>query len=129
MELRDVLNQMIDENRSASQPSELKIGTVTSENPLEITINTAMAPLRAGVLILTEPVLEKKIPVLQHTHGGQVPADLLQGSIICQEDSEGLPVEGGYIILNEALKAGDKVVLMRVQNGQKFIVLSRAYGG
>lgn len=129
MELRDVLNQMIDENRSASQPSELKIGTVTSENPLEITINTAMAPLRSGVLILTEPVIEKKIPILQRTHGGQVPADLLDGSIICQEDSEGLPVDGGYIILNEGLKAGDKVVLMRVQNGQKFIVLSRAYGG
>lgn len=129
MELRDVLQQMMDENRAASQPSELKIGTVTSENPLEITINTAMAPLRAGVLILTEPVIEKKIPVLQHTHGGQVPADLLQSSIICQEDSEGLPVEGGYIILNEGLKAGDTVVLMRVQNGQKFIVLSRAYGG
>ena len=129
MELRDVLNQMIDENRSASQPSELKIGTVTSEDPLEITINTAMAPLRAGVLILTEPVIEKKIPILQHTHGGQVQADLLQSSIICQENSEGLPVEGGYIILNEGLKSGDKVVLMRVQNGQKFIVLSRAYGG
>ena len=129
MELRDVLQQMMDENRAASQPSELKIGTVTSVDPLEITINTSMAPLRAGVLILTEPVIEKNIPILQHTHGGQVPADLLQSSIICQEDSEGLPVEGGYIILNEGLKAGDTVVLMRVQNGQKFIVLSRAYGG
>lgn len=129
MELRDVLQQMMDENRAASQPSELKIGTVTGADPLEITINTSMAPLRAGVLILTEPVIEKKIPILQHTHGGQVPADLLQSSIICQEDSEGLPVEGGYIILNEGLKAGDTVVLMRVQNGQKFIVLSRAYGG
>lgn len=129
MDLIDMLQVAMDNHQKATQPADLKIGTVTSEDPLEITINTAMAPLRAGVLILTEPVIEKKIPVLQHTHGGQVPADLLQGSIICQENSEGLPVEGGYIILNEGLKSGDKVVLMRVQNGQKFIVLSRAYGG
>lgn len=34
-----------------------------------------------------------------------------------------------YIILNPALKVGDKVLLLRVQSGQKFIVLSRVYGG
>ena len=129
MDLLDMLQVAMDNHQKATQPADLRIGTVTGTDPLEITINTSMAPLRAGVLILTEPVIEKKIPVLQHTHGGQVPADLLQSSIICQEDSEGLPVEGGYIILNEGLKAGDTVVLMRVQNGQKFIVVSRAYGG
>lgn len=34
-----------------------------------------------------------------------------------------------YIILNRALEKGDKVLLLRVQNGQKFIVLSRIFGG
>lgn len=34
-----------------------------------------------------------------------------------------------YIILNPALKAGDKVLLLRVQRGQKFVVLSRVYEG
>ena len=67
MELRDVLQQMIQENTRAGQPTDLRIGTVTKADPLEITINTQMAPLRAGVLLLTECVVEKKIPILQQT--------------------------------------------------------------
>ena len=58
MELRDVLQQMIQENTRAGQPTDLRIGTVTKADPLEITINTQMAPLRAGVLLLTECVVE-----------------------------------------------------------------------
>ena len=57
MELRDVLQQMIQENTRAGQPTDLRIGTVTKADPLEITINTQMAPLRAGVLLLTECVV------------------------------------------------------------------------
>ena len=47
------------------------------------------------------------------------------------ENGAALPLskDKKYIILNPALKAGDKVLLLRVQSGQKFIVLSRVYGG
>ena len=68
MELKDVLYQMMQENMAAGQPTDLRVGTVTSEEPLEITINPAMAPLRRRQLYLTEPVVEKKIPVLTHKH-------------------------------------------------------------
>lgn len=158
MELKDVLYQMMERNREASQPSDLRVGTVTAVNPLEITINTAMAPLRAGILLLTEPVVEKKIPILNHKHyiqtlghnhtcpDGATSTDLtgqcltetslvsegydstLQNEdIICYEHGKPLPIEDGYIILNRALEVGDKVLLLRVQNGQKFIVLSRIF--
>lgn len=137
MELRDVLQQMIQENTRAGQPTDLRIGTVTKADPLEITINTQMAPLRAGVLLLTECVVEKKIPILQHTHvihdtatgGGSCDPALLESQIICQEFGKTLPVENGYIILNRALAVGDEVILLRVQNGQRFIVLSRVFKG
>ena len=149
MELRDVLQQMIQENTRAGQPTDLRIGTVTKADPLEITINTQMAPLRAGVLLLTECVVEKKIPILQHTHeihdtatggggaragdvfsgGGDCEPALLESQIICREFGKTLPVENGYIILNRALAVGDEVILLRVQNGQKFIVLSRVFKG
>ena len=33
----------------------------------------------------------------------------------------------GYIIFNNALQVGDKVLLMRVQGGQKFVILSRTF--
>lgn len=130
MELIQALQQIMQKNMQAMQLTNLVIGTVTAESPLEITSSTAMAPLRAGVLYLTEPVIEKKIPILQHTHtcpDGVTNAALLESQIICQEDSKALPVEDGYIILNRKLEVGDKVLMLRVQNGQKFIVLSRVF--
>lgn len=133
MELIDMLHQISQQSQEASQPTDLRVGTVTSANPLEISINPNMAPLQAGVLYLTVSVVEKKIPVLQHNHvihdtytgGGTSEDNLLQSNIICYENGQALPVEDGYIILNRALAVGDKVLLLRVQKGQKFIVLSR----
>lgn len=133
--MADVMYQMMSEHQQSSQPSDLRVGTVTAVNPLEITINTAMAPLRSGILLLTSAVVEKKIPVLQHNHvihdtysnGGTCEDALLTSQIVCYENGTALPVESGYIILNRALAVGDKVLLLRVQNGQKFIVLSRVF--
>lgn len=157
MELKDVLQQISQQSYSASQPTDLCIGTVTAVNPLEITINIAMAPLQQSVLYLTASVVERKIPVLSHshyipagtlthTHGGAVAEDLtgqyqtnnsllssgadtsLQTEdIVCYENGTALPVEDGYIILNRALEVGDEVLLLKVQRGQKFIVLSRTF--
>lgn len=160
MSLGQTLYQMMQDNQAAGQPTDLKIGTVTGVDPLEITTNTQMAPLRESVLLLTESVVEKKIPVLAHKHyiqtlrhshtasGGQTSTDLtgsylsesslassghdgtLQGAdIVCWEHGQALPVEDGYIILNRKLAVGDKVILLRVQNGQKYIILSRVFGG
>lgn len=50
-------------------------------------------------------------------------------NIVCYENGTALPVQNGYIILNRALATGDKVLLLRVQSGQKFIILSRVMGG
>lgn len=66
--LAEVLFYMMQENQAATQPTDIVIGTVTAVGPLEITMNTAMAPLRAEVLYLTQAVVEKKIPVLTHSH-------------------------------------------------------------
>lgn len=168
MELKDVLYQMMSESQRASQPADLRIGTVTAVNPLEVTINTSMAPLRAGILLLTAAVVEKKIPILTHSHhtsnlshshstGGlghthtisnsqtsenltgsykssteltdSYESDVQLSNIACYENQTQLPVENGYIILNRALEVGDKVLLLRVQSGQKFIILSRVFEG
>lgn len=221
MNLAETVYLMAQKSMKAAQLTDLKVGTVTAVGPLEITIDPAMPPLPAGVLLLTEPVIEKKIPVLTHSHlvsglghshsvtglshlhntgglghahtvdglghthtvsglghthtttdgttgsalgadyptssslnsagtsdalpgsypsdtqlTGTYPTDSALGSvdsggalsnIVCYENGQALPVENGYIILNRALEAGDKVLLLRVQNGQKFIVLSRIF--
>lgn len=133
MELKDILQQLTQESMKSAQLTDLQIGTVTSTSPLEITVSTSMAPLQAPVLYLTVNVVEKKIPVLQHNHvihdtytgGGTSEDNLMQSDIICYENGTALPVQNGYIILNRALEVGDIVLLLRVQNGQKFVVLSR----
>lgn len=133
MELKDIFQQMTQESMKSAQLTDLQIGTVTSVSPLEITVSTSMAPLQAPVLYLTVNVVEKKIPVLQHNHvihdtytgGGTSEDNLMQSDIICYENGTALPVQNGYIILNRALEVGDIVLLLRVQNGQKFVVLSR----
>lgn len=157
MSLSQALYQMMQDNRAAGHPTDLRVGTVTKESPLEITINTQSAPLKGSVLILTEPVVEKKIPVLEHRHhintlghshtcpDGSTSTDLTgiyptlyslrsQGAdgdqtqnVVCYEHGQPLPVEDGYIILNRKLEVGDKVIMLRVENGQRFIVLSRVF--
>lgn len=157
MSLSQALYQMMQDNQAAGHPTDLRVGTVTKESPLEITINTQSAPLKGPVLILTEPVVEKKIPVLEHRHhintlghshtcpDGGTSTDLTgsyptlhslrsQGAdgdqnqnVVCYEHGKTLPVEDGYIILNRKLEVGDKVIMLRVENGQRFIVLSRVF--
>lgn len=139
MELRDVLQQMMQESQLAGQPTDLKIGTVSKIDPLEITTNTQMAPLRSSVLLLTEAVMEKKIPILKHTHtvkvsdtysgGGSATCSTELKDIVCQEAGAELPADEKYITLNKGLAVGDEVILLRVQNGQRFIVLSRVFKG
>ena len=145
----DIVEALLQLNRVAGdvdQPTDLQIGTVVKAPPdddvLEISINTEMATLRQDILYLAEPVIEKKIPLLKHRHAmphihagvhGSTGAD---GSVQSEdikgwENGKVLPLskDKKYIILNPALKAGDKVLLLRVQRGQKFVVLSRVYEG
>ena len=121
---------MAAESQRACQPTQLRMGTVVSTNPLSISINPAMAPLESSVLILTSAVIERKIPVLTHTHilsEGRCEEALPPESTACLEDGQALPVENGYIVLNRALVVGDRVILMRVQKGQQFVILSRVF--
>ncbi len=49
------------------------------------------------------------------------------GEIAALENGKALPAKDGYIILNRGLEEGDKVMLLQVMGGQKFIVLSRLF--
>ena len=128
MTLAEQLYGMMQRSMEASQLTDLCTGTVTSAVPLEITLSTSMAPLRASVLALTANVVEKKIPALSHTHtaDGAATSSALE-DVVCVENGEALPVSGGYILLNRALAVGDKVLMFRTQHGQKYLVLSRIY--
>lgn len=158
MDLAEMLQRMMQDTLKGASLTDYATGTVTQASPLEITTDATMQVLKSPVLILTEPVIEKKIPVLSHKHyiktlththvtptgptnpglTGQYLGEsslessgydpTLQGeNIICYENGKPLPIEDGYIILNRALEVGDRVIMLRVNGGQRFIVLSRSF--
>lgn len=134
MELHEVLQEMMQDSQKAAMPCELVIGTVTNEKPLRIKYSASMPELQPQVLYLTEPVVEKKIPILEHTHAGvhgQTGPALLIDEIICKEYKKDLPIqeENGkkYIIFNRKLEKNDKVLMLKVEHGQKFVILSRVF--
>lgn len=149
MELLDILQMINQQGIAASAPADLEVGTVTRVSPLEITVNTSMAPLRAPVLYLTAGVVERKLTSLAHKHAvgglghtheaeGAATGEGLNGTYdtnteleqaVCLEQGVPLPAGGGYITLNRGLAVGDRVLLLRVMHGQKHIVLSRIYEG
>lgn len=123
---------------------------ITTDATMQV-LKSPVLILTAAVVEKKIPVLAHKhyIKTLSHTHviptgtsgpalvgeylsedsltsqGGSPP--LQNESIICYENGEALPVENGYIILNRALEEGDKVIMLRVNGGQRFIVLSRVF--
>lgn len=139
MELLDVLQQITQENNRAMQPTDLVVGTVTSVKPLEITTDNQAAPLRVAVLYLTAAVVEKKVTTFAHSHNtthnhivtdatirpdGECSTEL--AGITCYENGKALPNDG-FITLNRGLAVGDTVLMLRVQHGQKYVVLSRVF--
>ena len=116
MELLEVVQMITQKAIKGMALTDLTIGTVTSTSPLGITTRNTMQALHSSVLYLTDSVVEKYL---------QYPGDT--SSVVCYVNGQPQPVYGAKVTLNPALSVGDKVLLLRVQNGQKFVVLSKIY--
>lgn len=98
-DLLGVLQQIMQENQQAMKPTELAFGTVVSVGPLSILVDNTAEPKPEAGLILTDSVVSRSAKV----QGGS----------------------GGTVVINPGLAAGDRVVMLRVQRGQRYIVLSK----
>lgn len=100
------------------------VGTVVAVQPLKIKVtDRIIADAEAGQIILTEAVLEKQLD-LTHLHLIQGNSDTSNTHThpINLESQNSLITK---ITITEGLKMGDKVHLLRVQNGQRYVVLSK----
>lgn len=79
---------------------EIRYGTVTSESPLQISVDTKM-PLEPAQLILTRNVTNHELEM--SVNGG---------------------IKQRYTVFNQ-LKKDEKVIMLRMQGGGKYIVLDR----
>lgn len=96
--LLGVMQEIMQENQKAMKPTEVAFGTVATVSPLSILVDGTSQPKPEAGLILTEAVIPKTV------QGGG----------------------GGMVVVNKGLAVGDKVVMLRVSRGNRYIVLSKA---
>lgn len=80
---------------NASNPVAVMFGTVTKTSPLEVNVEQRFT-LTRDFLVLTERLTEYRTTV-----------------------------DGNEIIIRRGLQAGDKVLLLRIQGGQQYVVWDR----
>lgn len=100
----------------STNPVNVLFGTVSQESPLEIEIHQKLK-LTEEFLVLTERVTRYEV-------------DLEQDHVYTDDGSNGTSEKALTSLLTKrqirtGLKKDDKVVLMRVQGGQKFVVMDK----
>lgn len=103
MDLIDVLQQIQQEGYKGMKPTDLVFGTVTSLAPFTVQIESTMQPIPEAALVRTFGVMPRSYTGT--TSDG--------ASFTC--------------VINPGLAAGDRVVMLRCDAGQRYIVLSRVY--
>ncbi|MFJ7971328.1 DUF2577 domain-containing protein [Psychrobacillus sp. NPDC096389] len=96
----------------ASDPTAIQFGEVTSVSPLKILVEQKK-PLTMAQLVLTRNVRDHEIEMtVEHT------TEVGNGPDAHTHEYKGRK----KFIVHNALKLGDKVMLVKVQGGQKYIV-------
>lgn len=154
-ELIDIMQHIVNNVLKSMGLTDLVIGTVTKDAPLEVTIEGTMLPIMEAALLLTESVIEKTITInghyhnitaLSHNHSytdsdngstsikntansleSTYPTEIAFESIIATEHGVNLPVVGNTVTINKKLAVKDKVLMLRVSDGQRYIILSRIF--
>jgi len=103
VELLGAFQLAIQQSIKAMKLADMATGTVLSETPLAVQLDVSVPPIPEQALLLTDAVKPKSVTA---------------------------PVQGGEggtvtVVIQEALKAGDKVLMLRVMKGQKYVILSR----
>lgn len=111
-----------------SKPTALMFGTVTNDDPLEITVEQRLT-LTMDQLILTRNVTDFTVPISQGWSTGYA---LEKHHHTCPEGttsdvnlahSHGIIAD--EVTVHNALEYGESVILIRQEGGQKFVVLDR----
>ena len=103
MDLIEVIQLILQNNITELKLTDLVIGTVVTVAPLTIQIDTMMDSIPEEALIKTSAIMPK-------SYSGTT--------------SDGATFT---VVINEGIQPGQKVVMLRVQHGQRFIVLSKVY--
>ena len=140
-ELLNTMKKAATEAVEAGNPVNVCFGKVTSASPLKILVDQKMT-LSSSQLVLTRNVTDYTSMVtvqwsteserISHSHGVDLTdsnGDTVQGKTEVQSVSHAHDVEGTkQMTFHNKLEQGEEVVLLRMQGGQKYIVLDRIGG-
>lgn len=128
-DLLQVIKKVAVEAVDSLKPCEIRYGTVTSSSPLKINMEQKIT-LTDMQLVLTRNVKDYSINVTMnwtsenavHDHSyTDDGSDMTTGSNTHNHQIKGTK----QITIHNALKIGEKVLLIREQGGQKYIVIDR----
>ena len=141
-ELLNTIKQAATEAVDAGKPVQVCFGKVTNSSPLQILVDQKMT-LDSSFLVLTRNVTdfttmvtvqwESEASLTTHTHtvkgkdSNSDDIDLTSGTtkLTHTHDIEGTK----QMAIHNHLEKGEEVILLRMQGGQKYIVLDRIGGG
>lgn len=103
--LVQALQQVANQTYKAGDPSDFVFGTVINDTPIKIQIDQKLI-LTEEFLILTSNVMDYKVKANMYAIGG----------------SEG---DKQYLMVYNGLKAGDEVIMLKNQGGQRYVVLDK----
>lgn len=107
-ELAKVIKTLAKEQNDADSPATVCTGTVVSASPLSVQVDQRFT-ISAGNLIIPQHLTNYTVSAAGST-----------------ASSDGHTHTISSITINNALKAGDKVVLIRQAGGQKYLIIDRA---
>lgn len=141
-ELLNTIKKAATEAVDATKPVQVCFGKVTSTSPLQILVDQKMT-LSSSQLILSRNVTEYTSMVtvqwstesesISHSHDIELTdsgGDTVTGKTKAKTVPHSHDVEGTkQMTFHNKLEQGEEVILLRMQDGQKYIVLDRIGGG
>ena len=124
--LVEAMKRAARDERESSKPVNVYFGEVVSKSPLKINVEQKMV-LGESQLILTRNVTDymTTVTVQWNTEIGILSSD---GKTTAPPSHLHGVVGQKNFLMHNALEVGDEVILMRQQEGQKFIVVDRIGG-
>ena len=131
--LVEKIKKAAQEANEAAKPVNVCFGEVVNKSPLRINVEQKMI-LGEGQLVLTRNVTDYMTMVtvqweseeekIRHKHAGGGNGDTEYAEAVHSHKTEGQK----NFLMHNALEVGDEVILIRQQEGQKYIVIDRIGG-
>ena len=124
-DLLQIIKKAAIEAVEASNPTKFMYGTVTAVSPLAIKIDQRFT-VTEDFLILTKNVRDYEVEM---TLDGWFTENISGGTGDSSFASHNHEIKGKKkVTIHNALKSGDKVILLREQGGQKYVVIDKVGG-